>query len=232
LQLTVTRAAKLLTAVLVLQTALYYVIARDEALPASEPLSQIPAQFDDWQLLQEGVLEQRIRDVLRADELLSRTYRTPESPVPVSLFIAYFRSQRTGQAPHSPKNCLPGSGWVPAAAGEVSIPIPGRARPIRVNRYRVEKGDEKSIVLYWYQSRDRVIASEYLAKIYLVLDAMRYRRSDTALVRVVVPVIANDTKVATATGVRFIRSFYPQLTRLTQFRSSGQSARPGSPRSP
>jgi len=93
----------------------------------------------------------------------------------------------------------------------VKSPFPFR------EEHRVEKGDEKSIVLYWYQSRDRVIASEYLAKIYLVLDAMRYRRSDTALVRVVVPVIANDTKAATATGV-------PTTRRRPPPRECGSSA--------
>jgi EpsI family protein len=130
--------------------------------------------------------------------------------VPVNLFVAYFRSQRTGQTPHSPKNCLPGAGWVPSVAEETSIPIEGRA-PIEVNRYVISKGDVKSIVLYWYQSRDRVVASEYTAKVYVVADAIRYNRTDTALVRVVVPVIGNNEAAANEAAVKFVQTLFNPL---------------------
>ena len=54
-------------------------------------------------------------------------------------------------------------------------------QPIEVNRYIVAKGENQSIVLYWYQSQHRVIASEYEAKFWTVTDAIRYNRTDTAL---------------------------------------------------
>ena len=127
------------------------------------------------------------------------------------LFVAYFRSQRTGQAPHSPKNCLPGSGWVPDLQDEVKIDIPGRNQPIEANRYVVAKGDQKSLVLYWYQSRDRVVANEYKAKFYVVADALRYNRTDTALVRIVVPVIDGDLDRSQKAAVDFVQSFYNPL---------------------
>src|SRR5512140_2979007 len=156
----------------------------------------VQAAIGGWRLGQEGVIEKEVRDVLQADDLLSRTYVHAESQNVASLFVAYFRSQRTGVAPHSPKNCLPGSGWVPSESSIVPIAVPGRAEPIPVNLYLVSKGDAQSVVLYWYQSRGRAVASEYSAKIYTVLDAIRFNRTDTALVRVVVPVTGGGQDAA------------------------------------
>jgi EpsI family protein len=128
-----------------------------------------------------------------------------------TLFIAYFETQRTGKTPHSPKNCLPGSGWIPSRSGTVSIPIPGLAHLIDVNQYIVSRGQNQSIVLYWYQDRSRVIASEYAAKIYTVADSIRYNRSDTALVRVVVGVDDGDINGAEATAASFVKAFFVRL---------------------
>ena len=89
--------------------------------------------------------------------------------------------------------------------------IPGRPDPIEVNRYVVGKGDQKSLVLYWYQSRDRVIASEYKAKFYVVADALRYNRTDTALVRVTLPIVDNNVERSQKAAIDFIHSFYSPL---------------------
>jgi EpsI family protein len=73
----------------------------------------------------------------------------------------------------------------------------------------VAKGDFQSVVYYWYQSQGRVIADEFAAKFYLVSDSIRHHRSDTALVRVVVPIRKNQTEPAEKIGVDFIQAFYP-----------------------
>ena len=205
------RHALVLSLVLVAQALVFYAFSSAEKVPVLRPLAEAPAQFGDWTKASEGVIEQEVRDVLRADDIVSRVYRQTGSGRAASLFVAYFKSQRTGQAPHSPKNCLPGAGWVPSASEAMRISIAGRAEPIQVNRYVVSKGDEKSVVIYWYQTRDRVIASEYEAKFYLVVDSIRYRRSDTALVRVVTPVRDNDQAGATKAAIEFVQSFFTPL---------------------
>ena len=213
------RNVKLLSLVLVLQAIGIYSISRPENLPPIRPLRLLPAEFGGWHLVQEGVVDPRVREVLRADDLLTRVYAPDQGDTSVNLFIAYFRTQRTGKAPHSPKNCLPGSGWVPSASGRVSLRVPGRKKPIVVNRYLVSRGDYQSIVMYWYLSRDRVVASEYWAKIYLVLDSIRYHRSDTAIVRVVVPVKDHQANAATRTAERFIQALFQVLPQFPQFRA-------------
>jgi EpsI family protein len=150
-------------------------------------------------------------DVLKADDVLSRLYRDDKTGYIATLFVAFFDTQRTGKAPHSPKNCLPGSGYVPTTNDIIEIPIPGQAQPLEANRYVVTRGDSQSVVLYWYQSHNRTVASEYWAKYYTVTDAIRYNRSDTALVRIVVPVADGNTQKAIDTAVSFAVSFFPQL---------------------
>jgi EpsI family protein len=204
------RAVGLLSAVLLLQAGGFYALSRRENVPAARPLSELPKQFQGWQLAREEAIDPSIQEVLRADDTISRIYFDSVTGRAASLFVAFFKTQRTGQAPHSPKNCLPGTGWVPSESGVVSIQIPGRGEPIRVNRYLVSKGTQSALVLYWYQSRERVIASEYAAKFYLVADAIRHNRTDTALVRVTVP-LTGPAGEAARTAEEFVKAFFASL---------------------
>ncbi|MFN7996008.1 MAG: EpsI family protein [Bryobacteraceae bacterium] len=200
-----------LTAVLLVQATLFYVASRSEAIPDGRPLESFPSGIGDFQLIQSIPIEQEVRDQLRADDLLNRFYTKAGTRVGVNMFVAYFKTQRTGQSPHSPKNCLPGTGWEPESTGFINVPVSGEAQPIRINRYIVSRGDEHSLVLYWYQNQRRVIATEFSARLWLVMDSIRYHRSDTALVRVTVPVINNDTPSATNLAVSFVQSMFPVL---------------------
>jgi EpsI family protein len=87
----------------------------------------------------------------------------------------------------------------------------GESEPIRVNQYIVSRGDNKDAVLYWYQAHNRVIASEYAAKIFTVTDSIRYHRSDTSLVRVIVPVENGDAQGALHTAVSFVQTIFEPL---------------------
>jgi EpsI family protein len=202
---------RILTLALLLQASLFYAASRGERVPAGPPLDLFPNRLGSWQEVQNYPVEQEIRDQLKADDLLNRLYADPESHADAGLFVAYFKTQRTGQSPHSPKNCLPGSGWEPEAEGVLDVAVQGQPEPIRINRYVVSHGDEKSVVLYWYQSQRRVIASEFSAKFWLVMDSIRYHRSDTALVRVTVPVTGTGAEAATQIGVSFVRTVFPAL---------------------
>lgn len=204
-------SARVLTIVLLLQAAAFYGFSRNENIPAHKPLDEFTLASNNWVLIQNVDIDQETKDVLKADDLLSRIYENRNTGRMATLFVAYFETQRTGKAPHSPKNCLPGSGWVPSQSGTVDIQVPGEASPIHVNRYIVAHGDAQDAVLYWYQSHQRVIASEYAAKIFTVTDSIRYNRSDTALVRVIVPVQAGDTQGAVNAAVSFVQLMFEPL---------------------
>ncbi len=204
--------ARILTIILLLQAAAFYAIARrPENVPQVSPLSHFPHQIAGWHMIEDLPLEQEVQDVLRADDTLNRRYANASGNSTLYFFIAFFKTQRTGQSPHSPKNCLPGSGWEPITTDRPLVKVPDWPVDIKINRYVVEHGMEKSVVLYWYQSHNRVIASEFAAKFWLVADAIRYHRSDTALVKIVVPVQGDDIEGATATGISFTQQVFPPL---------------------
>lgn len=205
------RPARILSVFLLMQAAVLYGVSRKEIAPGHTPLKSVPASFGPWIQIGETEIDQETQAVLKADDLLNRTYANPGIDAAASLFVAFFKSQRSGQAPHSPKNCLPGAGWVPSSSDIVHIDVPGRSEPLEANRYVVARGDARSLVLYWYQSRDRTVASEYTAKFYVVADAIRYNRTDTALVRVVIPMGNMDMAAAETAATNFVRSFYAPL---------------------
>ena len=80
-----------------------------------------------------------------------------------------------------------------------------------MNRYIVSKGEYKSLVLYWYQSRDRVVASEYKAALFSVADALRYNHTDTSLVRIVVGVGPQGEKAGNDAAVEMVKAFFGPL---------------------
>jgi EpsI family protein len=202
-------AVRIVVLALLAQAVAFYAFSRTEYIPAAPPFATFPTVLGPYRMIEEGVVEQEIRDVLKADDLLTRTYVGPDG-VPVSLFIAAFKTQRNGKAPHSPKNCLPGSGWSQLVNEQMTVDLPTLG-PRKVNHYVVAKGGERSSVIYWYESRDRIVGTEYSAKFYAVLDSMRYNRSDTAIVRVVVPVINSDQAAADQRAVNFIQAAFPSV---------------------
>ena len=121
---------------------------------------------------------------LNADRLFSQNYVRSPTAETANLFVAWFQTQRGNKQPHSPKVCLPGSGWTPESSGDLLLSTSAGA--ITVNRYIVVRGLERLVALYWYQTSRRTIAGEWASKFWLVADGLRFRRTDTALVRVIV----------------------------------------------
>ncbi len=191
--------------VLILQGGLLYSSIREEVIPSSRPLADVPRTLGQWQFVQEGVIDKESMAVLQADDTLVREYA--KDGVQANLYVAGFRSQRTGKAPHSPKNCLPGSGWTPLDDREVTLDV-GQGQVIPANRYVITHGDYRSMVFYWYQSRDRAVAREFKAKFWVMADALRYNRTDTALIRVIVPIINKDEAAAERQATDFVKSMY------------------------
>lgn len=199
--------ARVVTILLLVQAGLLYSSIRPEFIPVGQPLKNFPQTLANWKMLHQGVIDQETMDVLRADDTLTRQYTNGVAGI--DLFIAGFQSQRTGKAPHSPKNCLPGSGWQPLSDSEVTVDV--GPQPISVNRYIIAHGDSRELVYYWYQSRDRAVAGEFKAKFWVVADAIRYNRTDTALIRVIVPIINKNEAAGDQQITDFIKAFYPTL---------------------
>jgi len=163
-----------------------------EAKVPRRALAEMPSQVGSWR--QTGVdqrFDAQTESVLRADDYLARTYTGPERRA-ASFYVGYYATQRTGATYHSPLNCLPGSGWEMNEAARVTITPADGSPAFEANRYIVENGQDRQLLVYWYQGRGRKVASEYWGKFYTVVDSIRLRRSDGAMVRVMMPVGRNE----------------------------------------
>jgi EpsI family protein len=203
------------TVVLLLGGTLLILLARgnSDLIPVREPLSQFP-QVIAGLTGTDLPIDQETLDVLGAGDFLSRFYSQHGGAPPIGLFIGYFPTQRTGVTIHSPKHCLPGAGWSFESSQYVDLnDANGKAH--RVGEYIISNGGRRQFVIYWYQAHGRSVANEYLAKIYMVTDAMRMNRTDGALVRVIVPIDSTgDFSTARARAEAFVQQLAPILPRF------------------
>jgi len=172
-----------------------------EAHVERKELKAFPQNIGAWQKTgNDQILDDETLKVLRASDYLLRDFRKSDGKV-ANLYVGYYASQRTGATYHSPLNCLPGSGWTLSEPGKATIALPDGSNFV-ANKYVIQNGDYKSLMIYWYQGRGRSVASEYWGKVYTVFDSVRLRRSDGAMVRVTVP-IRDSEATAEQTAVEF-----------------------------
>jgi EpsI family protein len=167
--------------------ALVDVTARRQVAAPRSPLATLPRVIGEWRGLDAAPLADDVVATLGVDDYVNRRY--VRGGLPVSAYVGYYADQRSGDAIHSPRNCLPGSGWEPVASGDV--PIGSGSGAVRVARYEIARGSDRQLVLYWYQGRGRIISDEYANKGWLMFDAARSGRSDGGLVRLIGPVVTS-----------------------------------------
>ena len=172
-----------------------------EAHVERKELKDFPQSIGAWQKAgTDQILDDETLKVLRASDYLLRDFRKSDGQT-ANLYVGYYATQRTGATYHSPLNCLPGSGWTLSEPGKATIALPDGSSFV-ANKYVIQNGDYKSMMVYWYQGRGRNVASEYWGKVYTVLDSVRLRRSNGAMVRVTVP-IGNSEAAAEKTAIEF-----------------------------
>jgi EpsI family protein len=146
-------------------------------------LESIGTRITDWQLASTATLNAVELQAVRPTAYIARTYSRGD--LQAGVFVAYYALQRAGESMHSPRNCLPGEGWDIWQQGSVQIDLDGK--PVDINRTLIQNAGNRLAVLYWYQSRSRIIANEYVGKLLLVRDALLNRSTGGALVRITLP---------------------------------------------
>jgi EpsI family protein len=149
----------------------------------AQPLDGIDRHVAGFTGVDNPALNDHVLEQLKPTAYLSRTYRKPG--MQADLFISYYSQQRAGESMHSPKHCLPGAGWEIWDYGSTEIPVDGTA--VTVNKYSIANAGQRMLVLYWYQSKGRIIASEYAGKVLLASDALLQNSTAASIVRIIVP---------------------------------------------
>lgn len=180
-----------------------------EAVPIRQPLSLFPQAIGEWQGQEMMPMEESALHLLKLNDYVMRRY-TDSSGRNLWLYIGYWETQQRGAQIHSPKHCLPGGGWEPLEAQQVTIPLPGQTAPLAANLYVMQKDQYRQVVLYWYQSQGRTIASEVEAKLQLVKGALLHNRTDAALVRLISPV-SGSVQDTFARQVQYVQAMMPLL---------------------
>lgn len=208
------RRAAVLTCVFALQALAFYSLPTAVEAPIAPPLATFPDQLGDWRMASDERLQNAILEVLQPDDYMQRRYVEANTGERADLFVTYYRQRSATRAPHSPKTCLLGAGWDPKSRDRIQIDIPGGSEKIQVNQYVVQKGAEQNAVLYWFQTASRVTADEYTVRFRSMGDIVRQRRSDSSLVRIIVPIArVEEEGRSLETAVRFARVIYPRLCR-------------------
>jgi EpsI family protein len=164
-----------------------------EVFPARTSFVEFPVKLADWQGHRQA-LEAVFTDQLKLDDYLLADYANDSGNL-VNLYIAYYDSQRKGEAVHSPRSCLPGDGWQMRDFGQRELPgLSAGGRPLRVNRTLIELGNQRQLVYYWFQQRGRIITNEFAVKWFLFWDALTLHRTDGAMVRLITPLAASGSE--------------------------------------
>ena len=180
-----------------------------EAHVDRKPLNDFPQQVGSWyQIGSDQILDEPTLKVLRASDYLIRNFQRNDGQV-ANFYVGYYATQSNGASYHSPLNCLPGSGWVLSEPGTVALPRPDGSTFI-ANKFVIKNGNDQSLMVYWYEGRGRSVASEYWGKVYTVIDSVRLRHSDGAMIRITVP-IQKSEDLALDSAVDLARVTSPHL---------------------
>jgi len=183
-------------------------ISHGEHTKPNKSFSTFPKQIKNW-IGKEEHFDQKIYDILGVDDSFLCNYNAPDGSQ-IELYIGFYQSQREGDLIHSPKNCMPGAGWNFLKVRETSINI-GPKQNIVINNILLQKGSEKQIMFYWFQGRGRYIRSEYMQKIFMVLDSITKRRTDESFVRLIAPVTENNEEKTIQYLINFTKLLIPIL---------------------
>jgi EpsI family protein len=193
------------TALLICTLAASGLTARRISQPLVIPLEQIDSSILGWTAIGEQTLPPGTLKTLNATSYLARNYSRGDERL--ELFIAFYEQQRAGESMHSPQHCLPGAGWEIWQQRSALVTVDGNE--IAINQDRIENFGSRKIMFYWYQSRNRIVASEYLGKLFLARDTLVSGQTAGSIVRIILP----DTPGASQDGLAFATRLIPAVWR-------------------
>ena len=193
---------------ILLGVAAFYVYTRSEAdVPINKPLDLFPQRSGDWTMTGQARFDERVLAVLLPTDYLSRSYVDSKGHK-LSLYIGFHNGGPRSGPIHSPKQCLPGSGWNHLKQEIKSVTVGGEDIPYVSAIY--QKDTEKQLFLYWFQVRDQILTNEYALKLAMIKNSVLSNRRDTAFIRLSVMATDDETQ-ATETGEKFIHDFFPAI---------------------
>jgi len=192
---------------LLILAALFVFLHKDVQVPVARPLEEIPLRLAGWTKIEETRFSEAVLKQLRPTDYLYRVYADAERR-PVSLYLGYHGGGPESGPIHSPKHCLPGSGWLNISERSKTLTIGDDE--VRLVEAVYQNGGQREMFLYWFQVKGATLTNEYALKLAEITNSIFYNRRDSAFVRVSVPHREGATDVQ-ALGEQFVRDFYPHI---------------------
>ncbi|WP_020676369.1 exosortase C-terminal domain/associated protein EpsI [Geopsychrobacter electrodiphilus] len=190
----------------ILGLAFVYVQTRTEvAVPTGKPFNLFPLRVANWVMTGESHFSGQVLEVLRPSDYLSRNYQNSRGEQ-LGFYLGFHDGGPDSGPIHSPKQCLPGSGWNRLHDEVRSVLINGHKVPYVSAVY--QKDQQKQLFLYWFQEGDEVLTNEYALKFVMIKNSILRNRRDSAFIRLSLMIHQDEAK-ALATGEEFMRDFVP-----------------------
>lgn len=110
---------------------------------------EFPRVVGRWRA-ERGNLTERESELLRVDDYLRAEFYPPDGSSAVSAYVGYYGNpDRATQ--HPPTICYPGAGWLKAYEAPTRLKA-GQSGEIEVQETVFQRGDERQLVVYWYQT--------------------------------------------------------------------------------
>jgi len=192
---------------LVIATGLFLHLRSTVEVSLSQPLDAFPGSVNEWRMSGRSQFSESILKVLRPTDYLARRY-VSSSGEAVDLYIGYYDGGPDSGGIHSPRHCLPGSGWNLDFHEERVLVLQGEK--VHLVNAVYSKGEVRRLFTYWFQVRGITINDEYSLKVAEILNSLLKNRRDSAFVRIST-VISHKNVTDRSAVNQFVKDFYPVI---------------------
>jgi len=208
-----------IVSILLMLGGIYGHVLRYTRVPIKQQinLEQFPDSFGDWHMDGDFKLDEGTKSILKSNQDLWRNYINSNGET-AELFIAYFKDQKYGEQIHSPRHCLPGSGWKIVEKENFYVDV--RHSPairLKMNKLVVSKNQTRGLMLYWFWTRSGIITNEYHLKFALAKNALFRRPTDAAFIRLNFPLAEDDQDKVLQIASQFISQVFPAIKKILPF---------------
>ena len=193
--------------ILLLLGILYMHVHAETVIPLNKPFAQFPIEHQGWRMINEYEFSSRVMSILKPTDIMNRTY-VRDDDRHIDLHVGFYDGGKETGGIHSPKHCLPGSGWFLRSSEHVTMEI--GSDTVHMVQAVYQHGEASELFLYWFQVRDRSLNNEYALRLAEITGALFHGRRDTAFIRISSR-FDGDSQQAIKRSQDFATDFYPVI---------------------
>ena len=193
--------------VLLAGMGLYMSFHKDLEVPMGRSFEEFPASHAGWRMAGQSGLSTDVLQILKPSDYLSRRYVANDGTA-VDMYLSFFNGGPDSGGIHSPKHCMPGSGWFEMSSQRTTLELGGET--VKLVRAVYAMGEQRELIYYWFDMRGKTMSDEYSLKLAEIKGSMFHNRRDQSFIRISVQ--ARDNVEAAQKQVEdFLRDFFPVI---------------------